>query len=795
MAKAVRWRIPFVSTIDKISYRIDIYDETGSWSGITVLDGGPSPFVTNEDDNDDVYSPIRIQTGTIQVCTAMPSGGILKLEDILPDNNTSRPVRLIDNEDDSIMWQGFLSCEAYNQDYIGTPQILSLPVNSVLEAMASVECDPTKLYGVQRVYNIIGYALKEMGDLLGDGLGLVYISGAGREILYKFVNTAIFYSTKVRNDEGYTQEYVVGITLKALMEKIATYMGWCVREYYDSIFMQTIGGEYNMIRTNVNQLNEIQPAFNQFSLVSTSKIEDLIWRGTGHQKSVTQGARNVEVVANLQQFDIKLSIPDGLPQGGYITGTASFQDPSASVDDGDPIPTALPYISTERNFSNIYELNIWNATEDNNERPVWIEEGTIQDLINASTLNPIAYTNSYCGAAPVRFLSDDKETIDINGLYVKSNEMAGYQTILDESIYIMKIRSINQLNAYNGNLILNINALLLYNGRLTRIENNSNVPIVIKWGNLFLQDDYSWSSTYHYVRFTYLDSDNGKIIIPINSYNYGEVVMYIPPVDMDTQNPSYRSVTQWVYTALSLQYESPEDLFEDRKANTYYQPLNTTYRNEVSIGVDMASTLNNLPNPSIILNVDPDSHYNPLETMTFYQGVKRVERPEIHLLNNMASYYRKSRTSLSLQVAPPNFLPAMSQLIGINDQKGYIAVLSEQNWLAERCTLKCLEIPIWLIVAKSTNNLWVENEDYIRLFGATDRQTIYMSSPVKVDWSDRNMTLQSMDINGSNGYGSIEAGENIAVRFNVEDEVNEEGWIDFSQNGEKILSIHVIIEY
>ena len=66
MAKAVRWQIPFVSSIEKTQYRIDIYDEQdGTWSGVTTLTGGPSPIVTDEDASDDFFAPIRTQTGSI----------------------------------------------------------------------------------------------------------------------------------------------------------------------------------------------------------------------------------------------------------------------------------------------------------------------------------------------------------------------------------------------------------------------------------------------------------------------------------------------------------------------------------------------------------------------------------------------------------------------------------------------------------------------------------------------------------------------------------------------------------
>ena len=98
MSKAVRWQVPFVS-VSGTKYRVDIYDDTGSWSGVTQLLPGDQPFVTDEDASDDYFAPVRSQSGTLQVCTKIepqttyPNGGTLSLNDILPANNIAHPVR------------------------------------------------------------------------------------------------------------------------------------------------------------------------------------------------------------------------------------------------------------------------------------------------------------------------------------------------------------------------------------------------------------------------------------------------------------------------------------------------------------------------------------------------------------------------------------------------------------------------------------------------------------------------------------------------------------------------------
>jgi hypothetical protein len=85
MAKQIRWRVPFASVSGTL-YEVEIYDE--GWTGSpVVLTAGATPFVTDEDASDDFFAPVRSQTGTLQVCTQLADGTMLRLEDILPDNN------------------------------------------------------------------------------------------------------------------------------------------------------------------------------------------------------------------------------------------------------------------------------------------------------------------------------------------------------------------------------------------------------------------------------------------------------------------------------------------------------------------------------------------------------------------------------------------------------------------------------------------------------------------------------------------------------------------------------------
>ena len=134
---AVKYKIEFESNAG-VKYRVEINDPTYSGTPI-ALQGGATPFTTEEDSTDDFFAPIRTSTGTLNI---VDDGSIPNLmEQIVPTNNVQKAVRLMrydDTEEDYVVeWQGFLSCEAYEQEFTDRTKEISINCNSVLQAMES----------------------------------------------------------------------------------------------------------------------------------------------------------------------------------------------------------------------------------------------------------------------------------------------------------------------------------------------------------------------------------------------------------------------------------------------------------------------------------------------------------------------------------------------------------------------------------------------------------------------------------------------------------------------------------
>ena len=75
-------------------------------------------------------------------------------------------------------------------------------------------------------------------------------------------------------------------------------------------------------------------------------------------------------------------------------------------------------------------------------------------------------------------------------------------------------------------------------------------------------------------------------------------------------------------------------------------------------------------------------------------GGTEARRPEVDLLNRLASYYGAARQTLDLIVKHPTVaaLPLL-KLNGINDGKVYLPLSESRDWQTGVCKLTCFETP------------------------------------------------------------------------------------------------------
>ena len=732
MSKAIRWQVPFAS-ISGTKYRVDIYDEQdGTWSGITQLMAGDTPFVTEEDSSEDFFAPIRTQSGTIEVCTLMPDGNYITLDDLLPASNIARPVRLINRDNsDAIEWQGFLSCEAYDQDYTSIPQILQLPVISILEAMASVEVSQERSTGVEAINKIVYNALNEIYIQNGVvGFSNIHYSEHAADIFTKYLDQSIFYKTKECGGYGQILTAIDAISCKQVIERFCVFMGWTCREQGTDIYFQRIGEEDGMCRQTLPAFNSGTSSYSG-EVIVTQDMASQIWRGVNHKRNYRQGAKSVNVSSILSSYSLELALPE-CPKQSLVA------NPQARWDDwGEFHANNIRDYYTSADFQSI-RMNI---VAGSNHNDAFEASMTVQQLLQYAETMPwkdVAwYTDMEYLAPPTGTMSGNYTdyttaflcvTMSNNDSLVPGLMVIGeptnfyyqqYGTLsraldldsdIDPYYYLYKQRTILNFYAKNGTIKISVKAMALmgmFSGLSANRWNQADgaaIQVAVQWGNRWAYIDrsgtvtqYKWGTGFQSFFVEFDENGEKELAFPVTAANNGEVTLYIFPVVKGripgTFAPSGTAmddtITGFLFENVQVEYE-PEtsELKSDESNNNYFRMLKTHFRDEISISSEIASDLENNMSPSLLLA------NSTTPTSTIVMDGENV-RPELDLLDRLATYYGAARQRLSLIVEHPTAAPLpLLRLNGISpDNRKYLPLAESRDWQEETSTLTCFETP------------------------------------------------------------------------------------------------------
>lgn len=777
MSKQVRWQVPFAAH-DGTRYRVDIYDE-GYTGNPVVLTAGETPFTTDEDDSDDFFAPVRTQTGTLQVCTDIEGSSTpLKLEDILPANNIARPVRLLKYANGSysvIEWQGFLSCEAYSQDYIGIPQNLDLPLIGVLEAMDSIEVELSESMAFKKILGHVAYAMKTIETKSGMTLfDQVYIASYVKTALTTqyFYNNVYFEADEHISGDNITVD-IHSISCKTILEQVAKFFGCCWREKGQNIYLQSIGKysyAFHSFTSIYNTYVNDGPSLVWLTAQgAVGDIEDCDWMGNGHQRSVTQGMRRVKVTAKLDDFKLDLKLEE-TPKNNLVGNPEERYSRYGEV-----------YCNTNETFYSLAEHKHIKAkivfdhdADDNNRRIAKVDFLQFVDDINYEHTSPWELDDFRGGNTPhqgspnvvnnyslavyynwdfpdgfIKYLTSymalyrDEDNKLQSGLmlcgiprklakYARTTpEYAGWGSMFQptENNYLFKQSSPLVFSASSGFLNIDLQTLAWYGvfGTDQNIRGDilpMSVTMAVKFGNKWLtidesyavsnQNRFSWGDSFTTFRYLFKsevsdgkmkaynwteslgveEKDGWFIRIPQTMTGYVTIYLFHEVEGLsDTQISQWYVSNQNMFDAFINKLEvthvlptSETELRTDRSENVYATETSQAFRDELSVDCELASYANNTKLATMIWN---DST-TPAKLISL--GGATI-RPEVDLLNRLATYYGAARQRLELEVAHISTPLPNLKLNGIGDGKVYLPLAESRDWRTGVCKLTCFECP------------------------------------------------------------------------------------------------------
>lgn len=231
---AKNYTITFASFKTGTVYTLTI----GGGSGTAVaLKGGAQPFVTQEDDSDDMFTPIRTQTGYFRIVDdGFAADGVTPFDwtDLIPETDTSRPVTLRHtlNGTTIIDWQGFMQAQNFGSVLYDGKQEREFPIQCPLSVLSTTQdFKPVGADGIKS----FAYVLKTMFDKLtavGTTINAYNFGGnSARDWLLKMVDMQNYIVSN--NDDGVASARFDNSTIVA---DICQFWGWTCRFHRTTVY-------------------------------------------------------------------------------------------------------------------------------------------------------------------------------------------------------------------------------------------------------------------------------------------------------------------------------------------------------------------------------------------------------------------------------------------------------------------------------------------------------------------------------------------------------------------------------
>ena len=226
---AIHWQIKFKSLSEEL-YTVNIYDD--DFSGLTPVQliGASQPFVTQEDNDNDIFIPVRRQTGYIRIVdTGEDLGGnAFDWRDLVPETGTSRKVTLT-NSSNAVQWSGYIQPQTFSGDFAPYPIERAFPIVCQLGVLEGFDVEPSA-GDIDNFAYLLYYILSLPS---GNSFANVYFQGS--EVINEWLTKKVQWSNFVAYDDD--GNAIAKYKTFDVLKEICTFFGWTARTHgQDLIF-------------------------------------------------------------------------------------------------------------------------------------------------------------------------------------------------------------------------------------------------------------------------------------------------------------------------------------------------------------------------------------------------------------------------------------------------------------------------------------------------------------------------------------------------------------------------------
>lgn len=298
---ALRYRVHFISLRTGTHYVANIYD--GNYTGEpTTLRGGAEPFVTEESRDEDMFVPLRTQTGYLRIFdNGFAADGTTRFDwhTLIPDTDLSLRVNL--TAEGVIVWQGFLQAQNFGSELYGGPQVREYPVQCMLSAMSAISV-PTDGKSVHNFAYVIREAFAALP--LPDNSITTFVFQGGDDARQWLNKKIMWYNFLNRESDG---GYVAKYDYQQVLEDICQYWGWTCRTYGQTVvFAAAYDGNHTdaliLSQSNLNNLaDEIDSTAGTVTDFFSPKPVGNIFSSTNQDATLARGYSKATVKSDINR--------------------------------------------------------------------------------------------------------------------------------------------------------------------------------------------------------------------------------------------------------------------------------------------------------------------------------------------------------------------------------------------------------------------------------------------------------------------------------------------------------------
>lgn len=243
MAFQIFWKIKFKSLRAGTDYTVNIYKDGTLPSGYPLtLKGGAQPFVTEEDDSEDMFTPIRTQSGYLRIVDdgkATNANGdevVFDWKTLLPSTDTDRPVTLTKtvNSSEVVVWHGFMQAQNFSGTLYGNPQEREFPVQCPLTILEGFDINYTQIK-IQNFAYLLQTIIASIPSYLGSTTIFenVYIQGSetARQMMLKRIDWQNFV------DEDSDGNLIARFNMYQCLQDLCAFWGWTARTFGKDLYL------------------------------------------------------------------------------------------------------------------------------------------------------------------------------------------------------------------------------------------------------------------------------------------------------------------------------------------------------------------------------------------------------------------------------------------------------------------------------------------------------------------------------------------------------------------------------